>query len=102
MFGIFDVVFIDLVFGMFREIVRVVMIDWFFLFVVVFSDCFIFVIFEEVGSVDIFELCCFLLWVINEVVVCGLEDISFVEVIIFGLIVETVVGKIFKVVFFFV
>lgn len=93
MSGTFDVVFIDLVFGMPRETARVVMTDWLSLPVVVSSDCFIFVIPEEAGSVDISELCCSPLWVTNEAVVCGPEDISSVEAIIFGLIVETVVGK---------
>lgn len=93
MSGTFDVVFIDLVFGTPWEIARVVMTDWLSLSMVVSSDCFIFVIPEKAGSVDMSEVCCSPLWVTNEAVVCCPEDISSVEAIIFGLIVEMVVGK---------
>ena len=93
MSGTFDIVLIDLVFGISGEIVRVVMTDWLSLPMVVPNDSFILVIREEAASVDMSELCCSTLWVTNEAVMSGSEDINVVEVIIFGIIVEMVVGK---------
>lgn len=53
----------------------------------------------EIGSVDIVKLGVFLVWVINEIVVCVLEGIGVGDVIIFGILVEMVVGSIIVVIF---
>lgn len=65
-------------------------------------DCVIFVIVEDIFWVDLDKLVCFLVWVINDVMVCVLEDVwfLFVENIMFGVLVEMFVERIFEGFFF--
>lgn len=89
------------VFNWFWEIFIVEVIEWFFVLDFVFSDDMIFVEFEVIGRIDMVELGCFLIWVSNEIVVCGLEGIIVGEIIICWILVEVVIDKTFEMVFFF-